>query len=58
MAKQQNGIFYFVEHSCEMQNDESKWAEVEKQLMLLSSDTGTQWIDVADIIKHLKQKEY
>jgi len=52
--KQQNGIFYFWGHSCEMQNDAAMWAEFERKLALIASDPATEWINVVDIINFSK----
>ena len=50
-AKQDNDIFYFWGHSCEMQDVEAKWQAMEEKFAYIAADPNTQWIDVIDIVK-------
>lgn len=50
-AGRSNGVFYFWGHSCEMQNDQSKWAALEEKLAAISATPAVQWINVADIVR-------
>ncbi len=47
-----NGVFYFWGHSCEMQNDQSKWDAFEEKLAAIAAIPTVQWINVADIVRN------
>ena len=50
-ARENNGIFYFWGHSCEMQDDSRKWQEFERRMKVISEDPEAEFIDVIDIVK-------
>lgn len=50
-AKTHGGRFYFWGHSCEMQNVDANWAQLESYLARFDADPDVRWVDVVDLLK-------